>query len=106
MLKVIDKPVYRTTVTVATLHLKGTVEVEFVALPASQLKLLEAKGSDEVLRAVTAWHEPVEIGGQPVKHARDGGTPDSLDKLLDVPGLGAAMTRRYYASLWEEAKGN
>lgn len=106
MLKVIARPTYRTTVAVTTLHLVGTVEVDFVALPRSQLKLLEVQGTDEVVRAVTTWHEPVEIHGELVKHARDGGPADSLDKLLDVPGLAAAMTRRYYTSLWEEATGN
>lgn len=107
-LKIVSRPKYATTVDVRTLHLQGSLQVTFIALAQSEIRALEQRAVDEglnvqkvVLAEVVKDHEAVEINGQQVPFG-----PASLDKLLDYPGIGPAILRRYYASLWEETQGN
>lgn len=107
-LKIVSKPKYTTKVDVRTLHLQGSLEVTFIALAQSEIQALEKRAAlgelnvqKVVLREVVHSHEAVEINGELVPHSTT-----SLDRLLDYPGIGPAMLRRYYASLWEETQGN
>lgn len=107
-LKIVSRPKYTTTVEVRTLHLQGSLQVTFIALAQSEIRALEQRAADEglnvqkvVLDEVVCEHETVEINGHLVPYSST-----SLGKLLDYPGVGPAILRRYYASLWEETQGN
>lgn len=108
MLKIIDKPSFEATVFVNTVHMQGDFKARFVALPGSRIKALEeaaikaGKGPEGLLFDVCTWFETVDTPTGPLPH--DGS--QSLEKLLDWPGIGPAMVKSYFRALWEEASGN
>lgn len=103
-----DRPEFEATVVVRTAHLRGEFKARFVALPSSKLDELQAaavragKGPEGLLYDVCTWFETVQTPRGEIVH--DG--PDSLARLMDWPGIGPAMAKTYWRTLWEEASGN
>ena len=108
-LKILYRPSFSSTVAINTAHLQGSLSVTFLALPNSELREIESVAAaagkstqQAVLHTVVKGHETIDMYGTPLEFTG----PESLDKLLDVPGVGNAMLARYYAALWEQVQGN
>lgn len=110
MLKIIDKPEFTEDVAIHTLQVQGTLKTTFVAYKTSELAAEErrAKAAGEntdlaVLRMVVKHFETVPLGqGRELAYT----SPDSVNDLVDWPGVAPAMLAHFYDGLWRQRLGN
>lgn len=103
------------TATVSTAFIQGTVTFTAVLRRQSELKRIEqeaaAVGAQDapggytggVLRGVVASIDKIDLN---VKVDAFHTTEEGIAALLEWPGVGAAMQKRYYAALFEEKQKN
>lgn len=102
MLKIVQRPEFTVSVTVNTLHTRGTFRMDCLALPVSEQEAIEKKAMAErqswgLLRVAVLRVHDIQLPDVP---------EPTVAQVLDFPGLGGAMLQAYSRGLYEEQQGN
>lgn len=110
MLKIVHKPRFDMDVAINTKQVQGTLGTTFVAYRTSELAAEErrAKAANEnvdlaVLRMVVASFEDTPLPDGTLLRYEG---PDSVNRLVDWPGVAPAMLAHFYDGLWSQTLGN